>query len=180
MRWAGHVVRMEGTRGVYRVLVGKSDGKRPLGRSRSRWEDNFKVDELLHLSVVYMPLFTLACVLFCTTNKLYLLHLYACIMCVLYIYIYICVCVCVCVCVFTYGAEERCIQSFGWGNVRDNYHVEDPRIGKRGGFSVHHQELIKLYVQPLVIVMLSCCLPLVWMGRQQESMTIPKAAHTVL
>jgi hypothetical protein len=87
------------------------------------------------------------------------------------------------------------------------------------GFSAHHQELIKLYVQPWVlscfptvyrwcgwigrayktvcaalgIVMLSCCLPLVWMcwncsqfqpthtsGRQQESMTISKDAHTVI
>jgi len=33
-----------------------------------------------------------------------------------------------------------------------------------GGFSAHHQELIKLYVQPWGIVMLSCCLPLVWLG----------------
>jgi hypothetical protein len=36
MRWAGHVARMEG-RGVYRVLVGRSKGKRPLGRPRRRW-----------------------------------------------------------------------------------------------------------------------------------------------
>ena len=44
MRWAGHVVRMgEGT-GVYRVLVGKPEGKRPLGRPRRRWEDNSKMD----------------------------------------------------------------------------------------------------------------------------------------
>ena len=38
MRWAGHVVRM-GERGAYRVLVGKPDGKRPLGRPRRRWVD---------------------------------------------------------------------------------------------------------------------------------------------
>ena len=41
MRWAGHVVRMGG-RGVYRVLVGKPEGKRPLGRPRCRWEYNIK------------------------------------------------------------------------------------------------------------------------------------------
>ena len=38
VRWAGHVARM-GRRGVYRVLVGKPEGKRPLGRHRRRWED---------------------------------------------------------------------------------------------------------------------------------------------
>jgi hypothetical protein len=37
MRWAGHVVRMGEGRGVYRFLVGKSEGKRPLGRPRRRW-----------------------------------------------------------------------------------------------------------------------------------------------
>ena len=44
MRWAGHVARMGEDRGVYRVLVGKSEGKRPLGRPRRRWEDNIKMD----------------------------------------------------------------------------------------------------------------------------------------
>ena len=44
MRWAGHVVRMVKDRGVYRVLVGKPEGKRPLGRPRRRWEDNIKMD----------------------------------------------------------------------------------------------------------------------------------------
>ena len=44
MRWAGHVARMGERRGVYRVLVGKHEGKRPLGRPRCRWEDNIKVD----------------------------------------------------------------------------------------------------------------------------------------
>jgi hypothetical protein len=43
-RWAGHVVRMGKGRGVYRVLAGKPDGKRPLGRPRRRWEDNIKMD----------------------------------------------------------------------------------------------------------------------------------------
>ena len=40
MRWAGHVPRMGEGRGVHRVLVGKPEGKRPLGRPRRRWEDN--------------------------------------------------------------------------------------------------------------------------------------------
>jgi hypothetical protein len=44
MRWAGHVVRMGEGRGVHRVLVGKSEGKRPLGRPRRRWEENIKMD----------------------------------------------------------------------------------------------------------------------------------------
>ena len=39
MRWAGHVARMGEGRGVYRVLVGKPEGKRLLGRPRRRWED---------------------------------------------------------------------------------------------------------------------------------------------
>jgi hypothetical protein len=44
MRWAGHVTRMGEGRGVHRVLVGKPEGKRPLVRPRSRWEDNIKMD----------------------------------------------------------------------------------------------------------------------------------------
>jgi hypothetical protein len=40
MRWAGHMARMGEGRGVHRVLVGKPEGKRPLGRPRRRWEDN--------------------------------------------------------------------------------------------------------------------------------------------
>jgi hypothetical protein len=44
MRWAGHVARMEKDREVHRVLVGKPEGKRPLGRPRRRWEDNIKMD----------------------------------------------------------------------------------------------------------------------------------------
>jgi hypothetical protein len=42
--WAGHVARMGEGRGVYRVLVGRPEGKRPLGRHRRRWEDNIKLD----------------------------------------------------------------------------------------------------------------------------------------
>jgi hypothetical protein len=44
MRWAGHVARMGEGRGVHRVLVGKPEGKGPLGRPRRRWEDNIKMD----------------------------------------------------------------------------------------------------------------------------------------
>jgi hypothetical protein len=44
MRWAGHVVCVVERRGLYRVLVGKPKGERPLGRSRRRWEDNIKID----------------------------------------------------------------------------------------------------------------------------------------
>jgi hypothetical protein len=44
MRWAGHVARMGEDSGVHRVLVGRPEGKRPLGRPRHRWEDNIKMD----------------------------------------------------------------------------------------------------------------------------------------
>jgi len=44
MRWAEHVARRGEKRGVYRVLVGKPEGKRPLGRPRRRWEDNIKME----------------------------------------------------------------------------------------------------------------------------------------
>jgi hypothetical protein len=44
MRWAGNVARMGEGRGVYRVLVGRPEGKRPLGRPRRRWEDNISLD----------------------------------------------------------------------------------------------------------------------------------------
>jgi hypothetical protein len=44
MRWAGHVARMEEVRGAYNILVGRPEGRRPLGRPRSRWENNIKMD----------------------------------------------------------------------------------------------------------------------------------------
>jgi hypothetical protein len=44
MRWAGHVARMGEERKVYKVLVGKAEGKRPLGRPRRRWEDGLRMD----------------------------------------------------------------------------------------------------------------------------------------
>ena len=42
--WAGHIARTEQSRNAYRVLVGKPEGKRPLGRPKHRWEDNIKMD----------------------------------------------------------------------------------------------------------------------------------------
>ena len=44
VRWAGHVARMEQSRNAYRVLVGKPQGKRPLGWPRRSWEDNIKMN----------------------------------------------------------------------------------------------------------------------------------------
>jgi hypothetical protein len=46
MRWAGHVARMREKRNVYRLLVGKPEGRRLLGRPRRRWVDNIKMDLL--------------------------------------------------------------------------------------------------------------------------------------
>ena len=53
MRWAGHVARMGEERGAYRVLVGKPEGKRSLGRPRRRWVDNIRMD-LLEVRCGYM------------------------------------------------------------------------------------------------------------------------------
>jgi hypothetical protein len=44
MRWAGHVALMGEKRNAYRLLVGKPEGKRPLGRPRCRWVDNIRMD----------------------------------------------------------------------------------------------------------------------------------------
>ena len=44
MRWAGRMARTGEERGVYRVLVGKLEGRRPLGRPRCRWADNIRMD----------------------------------------------------------------------------------------------------------------------------------------
>jgi len=44
MRWAEHVACIGEKRGIYRILVGKPEGQRPLGRPRHRWEDNIKMD----------------------------------------------------------------------------------------------------------------------------------------
>jgi hypothetical protein len=44
MRWTGHVGRIGEKRNAYRILVGKPEGKKPLGRLRRRWDDNTKMD----------------------------------------------------------------------------------------------------------------------------------------
>jgi hypothetical protein len=44
MKWAGHVARMAEGRNLYGILVGKPEGKRPLGRPKRRWEDGIKMD----------------------------------------------------------------------------------------------------------------------------------------
>jgi hypothetical protein len=43
MKWAGHVARMGEKRNAYKILVGKPEGKRPLGKARRRWMDNIKI-----------------------------------------------------------------------------------------------------------------------------------------
>jgi len=59
IRWAGHVARMGEERDGFRVLVGKSEGKRPLGRPRRRWVDNIRTD-LQEVVCVYMDWIGLA------------------------------------------------------------------------------------------------------------------------
>ena len=59
MRWAGHVARMGEVREVYRVLVGKPEGRRPLGRPRRRWVDNIRMD-LQEVGCLYMDWIGLA------------------------------------------------------------------------------------------------------------------------
>jgi hypothetical protein len=59
MRWAGHVARMGEKRNVYRLLAGKPEGKRPLGRPRRRWIDNIKMD-LLEIVVSVVDWISLA------------------------------------------------------------------------------------------------------------------------
>jgi hypothetical protein len=44
MRWAGHVARMGKVRNAHSILIGRPEGRRPLGRPRRRWEDNIKMD----------------------------------------------------------------------------------------------------------------------------------------
>jgi len=55
MRWAGHVARMGEGRGVYRVLVGKSEDKKPLARPRRRQEDNIKMDDSVEITNKMQP-----------------------------------------------------------------------------------------------------------------------------
>ena len=59
MSWAGHVARMGEKREVYRVLIGKPEGKRPMGRPRRRWVDNIRM-ELQEVECGYMDWIGLA------------------------------------------------------------------------------------------------------------------------
>jgi len=59
MRWAGHVAHMDEERGLYRVLMGKPEGKRPLGRPSCRWVDNIWTD-LQEVGCGYMDWIELA------------------------------------------------------------------------------------------------------------------------
>ena len=59
MRWAGHVARMGEEKGVYKVLLGKPEGRRPLGRPRRRWVDNNRMD-LQEMGCGYMDWIGLA------------------------------------------------------------------------------------------------------------------------
>jgi hypothetical protein len=52
MRWSGHVAQMGEKRNAYRLLVGKPEGRRPLGRPRHRWLDNIRMDLLWSLDGV--------------------------------------------------------------------------------------------------------------------------------
>jgi hypothetical protein len=54
MRWAGYVARMGEKRNPYRILVGKPEGKRPLGRPRLRWVDNIKIDLIFKHPVAFI------------------------------------------------------------------------------------------------------------------------------
>jgi len=59
LKWAGHVARMGEERGVYRVLLGKPEGRRPMGRTRRRWVDNIRMD-LQEVGCGYMDWIRLA------------------------------------------------------------------------------------------------------------------------
>jgi hypothetical protein len=60
MRWAGHVARVGEKRNPYRILVGKPEGKRPLGRPRCRWMDNIRMDlgEVMWTGLVWLRIGT--------------------------------------------------------------------------------------------------------------------------
>jgi len=67
MRWAGHVARMVEERGMYRVLVGKPKGRKPLGRPRRRWVKNIRMDFIFgRVSNLYL----------CLYNQLFALYHY--------------------------------------------------------------------------------------------------------
>jgi len=56
MRWTGYVPRCADSRGAYRVLVGRRGGMMPSGRTRCRWEDNFKMNEEVGWSIAWIDL----------------------------------------------------------------------------------------------------------------------------
>ena len=76
MRWMGHVARMRYRKGVYRVLVGKTDGKRPLGRTKYRQENNIEdLKERGRESVNWIDMAQYKCMLWAIVNKIiYLFH----------------------------------------------------------------------------------------------------------
>jgi hypothetical protein len=58
MKWAGHVARLREKRNAYRILVGKPDGKRSLGRPRRRWVDNIKTDGMVSIGLIWLRIRT--------------------------------------------------------------------------------------------------------------------------
>jgi hypothetical protein len=58
MRWAGHVSRMGELRNAYRILVGKPEGKRPLGRPRRKWVDNTEIDGMIWIGFIWLRIGT--------------------------------------------------------------------------------------------------------------------------
>jgi hypothetical protein len=58
MRWEGHEARMGEKRNAYRILMGKTDGKRPLGRPRLRWVDNIKMDRMVWIGFTWLRIWT--------------------------------------------------------------------------------------------------------------------------
>ena len=58
MRWAGHVARLEGGRAVHKVLVGKPEGRRTLGRPRRKWEDNIKMEGVVRTGWIWLRIRT--------------------------------------------------------------------------------------------------------------------------
>ncbi|KAJ4432545.1 hypothetical protein ANN_21168, partial [Periplaneta americana] len=85
LRWAGHVARMGESRNAYRVLVGRPEGKRPLGRPRRRWEDNIKMDlrrwghdtvpKTMACRLVYFSTYFLAVILFVAYSAIFISYL---------------------------------------------------------------------------------------------------------
>jgi hypothetical protein len=58
MKWAGHVARVREKNNAYRILVGKPEGKRPLGRPRRRWVDSVKMDGMIWIELIWLRIGT--------------------------------------------------------------------------------------------------------------------------